>query len=237
MSDQCDSLSHVSLYYCVHALLITQPILMRNRPAAFERTGVLSCPAVVHNTGNMRVKGVSVQGDTNDCSTDILSPDERMYCTLNRTLTEADFISTTFTVSATGVSGTPHGLKPLQGLSPVIAQLSNPNVSTALLTVSVTANTTVVDRVGDTVMYTITLVGGVCRTYDGRRPCVNVPTDGAWRSFFFAGYQWGRSVLCMPTLIVNNTAVLVVEGAPSLKWGTLPAHILVPHACRQALAS
>jgi hypothetical protein len=110
----------------------------------------------------MRVDSVSIQGVTNDCNRDMLAPDERVYCTLQRMLTETDFISTTFAISADGVSGIPHGLKPLQGLSPVIAQLSNPNVSTALLTVSVTASTTVVDRAGDTVMYTITLVGEGC---------------------------------------------------------------------------
>jgi hypothetical protein len=109
----------------------------------------------------MCVDDVSVQGDANDCTASILLPDEKMYCTLQRSLTETDFISTTFTISATGVSGTPHGLKPLQGLSPVVTQLSNPNVSTALLTVSVASNTTVADHAGDTVMYTITLVGAV----------------------------------------------------------------------------
>lgn len=126
------------------------------------RAGLFSCPVVVHNTGNMRVEDVSLQGDANDCSTALLAPDELVYCTLQRALTEADFVSSTFTMSATGVSGTPRGAKPLQGLSPIIAQRSNPNVSTALLTVSVTANTTVVERAGQAVAYTITLVSAAC---------------------------------------------------------------------------
>ena len=113
---------------------------------------------MVHNTGNMGVEGVTVQGDTNDCSSALLAPDARLFCTLQRTLTASDFVASTFTVSITGVSGTPRGVRPLQALSPVFAQLPNPNVSTALLSVSVTANTSTVDRAGQTVQYTITLV-------------------------------------------------------------------------------
>lgn len=127
--------------------------------------GVLSCPAVVHNTGSMRVETVSVLGDvgvdTTDCSKALMAPDEKLYCTLSRTLTEQDFIDTAFTIGVTGVSGTPRGVRPLLPLSPVQVQLNNPNVSTALLAVSVTANTTTVIRAGQAVLYTITLVGAL----------------------------------------------------------------------------
>lgn len=123
-----------------------------------DAAGILSCPAVVHNTGNMRIASVSVQGDTNDCTKALMAPDEKLHCTLSRDLTAQDFVSTTFSISTTGVYGSPHGVKPLQPFSPVVAQLTNPNVSTALLAVSVVANKTTVDRAGQAVQYSITLV-------------------------------------------------------------------------------
>lgn len=113
---------------------------------------------MVHNTGNMRIAGVTVQGNDNDCNLALMAPDERLYCTFIRTLTAQDFIASAFTIRATGVSGIPRGVRTLQPISEVSAQITNPNVSTALLTVSVAANTTTVDSAGQTVLYTITLV-------------------------------------------------------------------------------
>jgi hypothetical protein len=111
----------------------------------------------------MRIADVTVQGDDNDCNLALMAPDEKLYCTITRNLTATDFIASAFTVKATGVSGTPRGVKVLQPISEVIAQITNPNVSTALLSVSVTANTTEVASAGQTVLYTITLVSATNR--------------------------------------------------------------------------
>lgn len=107
------------------------------------------------------MNSVYVVGDANNCSAiAVLNPDERVYCSMWRNLTESDFMSSVFTLSATEVQGLPRGVKPLQAFSPVTAQFTNPNVSSALLAVTVSANTTIVTAARQTVGYTITLVGG-----------------------------------------------------------------------------
>lgn len=128
-----------------------------------SHTGLLSCPVVLRNNANMRVMDISVMGDANNCTVAVMAPDEERVCYMWRTLTEQDFISPVFSMAATAVLGTARGVQPLS-LPPLpkTVQVVNPNISTALLSVAVTANTTSISRAGETVLYRITLVRRVC---------------------------------------------------------------------------
>lgn len=118
----------------------------------------MTCPALVRNSGNMRMSAVSILGSSNNCSALLMAPQEVMSCIMWRNLTAADFEASIFVVTASGVTAEPKGLRALQPFLPVTGVVSNPNVSTALLSVSVIANTSVVTAAGQEVMYTITLV-------------------------------------------------------------------------------
>jgi hypothetical protein len=127
--------------------------------------GLLLCPAVLHNIGNMRIEGALVAGVANNCSRSStpLLPDEKLDCAVWKNLTEQDFIQSTFVLSATSVLGAPKGQATLVFM-PETVQVANHNISTALMSVSVAANTTSVSTVGQTVLYTVTLVSRSSQT-------------------------------------------------------------------------
>jgi len=118
---------------------------------------VLTCPVLLHNTGNVRLSDNSAEGDSNNCSKALLAPDEKLHCFMWRTLTVADFTRNTFSIAAT-VRATAAGLQAFPVQPGVGAQIQNPEVWTALLSVSVTANVTTVHQAGDAVLFTITVV-------------------------------------------------------------------------------
>jgi hypothetical protein len=62
------------------------------------------------NTGNVRIKDVVVTGNTPGCSSSVLAPGESLVCNVVRTLTDADFVASGVTLSATA-TGTPLGTK------------------------------------------------------------------------------------------------------------------------------
>lgn len=46
---------------------------------------------MLKNTGNMRVTGVSVVGDTNTCTKALMLPDETLHCEMSRQLVQNDY--------------------------------------------------------------------------------------------------------------------------------------------------
>lgn len=120
--------------------------------------GLLVVPAVVQNTGSVRLNSTFVEGHDNNCTAAMLAPQELLHCSFWRPLTTADFTQNTFTISATAVKGTAWGLNTLPVVAAVTAQVPNPEVWAPLLSVAVASNVTVVHAAGDDVLYTITLV-------------------------------------------------------------------------------
>lgn len=118
----------------------------------------LVCPVVVNNTGNVRVVDISVQGDTNNCTSGQLAPGEHLDCFMWRTLTEADFANSTFSLTATGLTGTAKGAVALPALPASTAEVARPGALVALLSVATQANTSTVSKAGQAVLYTIILV-------------------------------------------------------------------------------
>jgi hypothetical protein len=120
--------------------------------------GLLVVPAVLQNTGSVRLNNTFVEGHDNNCTAAILAPQELLHCSFWRPLTTADFTQNTFTISATAVKGTAWGLNALPVGPEVTAQVPNPEVWAQLLSVGVAAYVAAVHAAGDDVLYTITLV-------------------------------------------------------------------------------
>lgn len=114
----------------------------------------------IKNTGNVRISSIELQGGSNNnCSRELIVPDETVDCFVWREVLEAEFLEDTFNLTATGLTGIAAGAVDLPAVAASTATVANPDKHVALLTVTVTATPMVVQKADDTVTYSISLVG------------------------------------------------------------------------------
>jgi hypothetical protein len=106
----------------------------------------------IKNTGNVRISSIALQGGSgNNCSRALIVPDETVDCFVWREVLETEFLEDTFNLAVTGLTGTTAGVVDLPAVAANTATVANPNKRVALLTVTVTATPTVVQKADDTV--------------------------------------------------------------------------------------
>lgn len=124
---------------------------------SLSTSGQLWCPTSLRNNGNVPIRNVTVQGDSNNCTWPYSQPGETMQCTVWRNIDSVDLNNDTFTVVA-GLSGMPVGPKSLLPVSTSKVVVANPSKQVAVVTVVVSASTGFVSALKEAVAYTMTLV-------------------------------------------------------------------------------
>jgi len=122
-------------------------------------TGILECPLIVRNTGNVRATNITVQGDSNNCSKPLMLPGEVFDCWMWRDVPESEFTANTFSLTASGLTGTAVGGQ-LSALSST-ASVTNPTKHVALLSVTVSPSTVPIQKAGQSNQLNITVVSGL----------------------------------------------------------------------------
>lgn len=125
------------------------------KPARMPGSAV--CPVTITNTGNMRVVNISVSGQPNDCTVDLLWPSEVFNCTMTRVLTQDDFEAGLTTLQATSVDSFALGPKPVLDNNPSDTATVVLLNRIARLDLQLTADKASVTQSGDVVIYTVVI--------------------------------------------------------------------------------
>jgi hypothetical protein len=125
----------------------------------FDVAGRMSCPLTVTLVGNVAINSVTVQGDSNNCSWPHSDPGDVLQCMVWRDLSSPELTNDTFALVTSGASGVPGVSVPLPSVPGCEAIAANPAKQVPVVGIVATADKATVGSAGDTVQFTMTVVG------------------------------------------------------------------------------